>query len=75
MVQTDLAAGARGLALGRRLVGERAGIDEGDPVMLVVIADKGDELVFVEQLGAEHRAIPLDHLGPAIGLQHQMRKL
>ncbi len=56
VVQPDLAAGARGLAFGRGLVGERTGVDKGDAVVLVVIADKGDELVFVEQFGAEHRA-------------------
>ena len=75
VVQADLAAGARGLAFARRLLGKRAGVDERDAVMLVVIADEGDELVLVEQLGAEHLAVPLDHLVPAVGLQHQMRQL
>ena len=75
VVQADLAAGPGGLALARLLFGERAGVDEGDPVMLVVIADEGDELVFVEQLSPEHGAVPLDHLGPAVGLQNQMRQL
>ncbi len=74
-MEADLAAGARSLALGGRLVGERAGIDERDPVVLVVIADKGDELVFVEQFGAEDGAIPLDHRRTTVGLQHQMREL
>ncbi len=31
-------AGARRLALGGRLVGKRAAVDDGDPVMLVVTA-------------------------------------
>ena len=75
VVQADLAAGAGGFAFGRRFLGERAGVDKRDPVMLVVKADKRDELVLVQQLGAQHRAIPLDHLVAPVGLQHQMRKL
>jgi hypothetical protein len=75
VMQAHLAAGARGLALRRRLVGERAGIDEGDAMMLVVIADEGDELVLVEQLGAEHRAVPFDHLVAPVGLQHEVGEL
>src|SRR3984957_16906845 len=73
--EADLAAGARGLTFRGRLVGERAGVDKGDAVVLVVIADEGDELVLVEQFGAEHRAVPSYHLLAPIGLQHEMRKL
>ena len=54
---------------------QRPGIEEGDPVMLVVITDERDALGFVKYLGAEHRAVPIDHLAPAIGLQHDMRQL
>jgi hypothetical protein len=54
VMQADLGASAGGLALSRRLVGERAGIEEGDAVMLVVIADERDEFVRGEQLGAEN---------------------
>src|ERR1700722_1950854 len=75
VVEADLAAGARRLAFGRRLFGKRAGVDKGDAVVLVVIADEGDELVLVEQFGAEHRAVPSYHLLAPIGLQHEMRKL
>jgi len=74
-MQADFAAGACRLALGRRLVGERARVDEGDPVMLVVIADEGDMRVLLKQLGSENGAVPIDHLRAAIGLQHEMRQL
>ena len=74
-MEPHFAAGARRLAFRRRLVGKGTGIDEGDPMMLVVVADKGDMRVLVEQLGPEDRAVPLDHLRTAIGLQHEMRQL
>jgi hypothetical protein len=54
---------------------QRPGVQKGDPVMLVVIADERDAFGFVKDLGTEHRAVPLDHLAPAIGLQHDMRQL
>src|SRR5690242_4126314 len=52
---------------------QRPGIEEGDAVMLVVITDERDALGFVKYLGAEHPAVPIDHLAPAIGLQHDVR--
>jgi hypothetical protein len=75
VVQPHFAASPRGLALARRLVGERSRIDEGDPVMLVIVADERDLLVLVQQLRPEHGAVPLDHRFAAIGLQHEMRQL
>ena len=75
MVQPDFAAGLRGFALLRLLVGERAGIDKGDPVVLVVIADKRDLLVLVQQLRAEHGAVPVDHPLAPVRLQYEMRQL
>jgi hypothetical protein len=44
-------------------------------MMLVVITDERDALGFVKYLGAEHRAVPIDHLAPAIGLQNDVRQL
>ena len=75
VVQAALAAGARRLALGRGLVGERPGIDKRDAVVLVVIADERDLLVLVQQLRPEHLAVPLDHRLAPVGLQHEMRQL
>jgi len=40
--------------------------------MLVIITDEGDALGFVKYLGAQHRAVPIDHLATAIGLQHDV---
>jgi hypothetical protein len=56
-------------------LGQRPGVEKGDAVVLVVIADERDALGLVENFGAEHRAIPIDHLAPAVGLQHDMREL
>ena len=75
VVQAHFAAGPRRLALGRLLLGQRPGIDKGDPVVLVIIADEGDVLVLEQHLGSESGAIPIDHLLPPIGLQHEMRQL
>ena len=75
MVQSDFTAGPRRLAFGRRLVGERAGVDKGDPVVLVVIADKADVLVLEQHFGSQDGAVPLDHLVPPVGLQDEMRQL
>src|SRR3954447_5015080 len=73
-MQPDLTAGARGLALGRGFLRQRAGVNKGDPVMLVVVADKADELVLVQYLRPENRAVPVAHLVATIGLQHEMRE-
>ena len=53
-------------------LGERPGIEKGHPVMLVVIADERDALGLEQHFGSEHGAVPIDHLAPAIGLQHDV---
>src|SRR5262249_24664084 len=58
----------------RLALGQRPGIEEGDPVMLVVIADERYALGLVKDFGSEQGAVPIDHLPPAIGLQHDMRQ-
>src|SRR3954451_4104692 len=75
VMQADFAAGPRGLALGRGFLGERTGVDERDPVMVVVIADKADEFVLVQYLGPENRAVPVAHRLAAVGLQYEVRQL
>jgi hypothetical protein len=74
----ETAKGERDMIEARRVrlpLRQRPGIEEGDPVMLVVITDERDALGLVKYLGAEDRAVPIDHLAPAIGLQHDVREL
>lgn len=51
---------------------QRPGIDKDDAMMLLIVADEGDVLVLVQNLGSEGRAVLIDHFAPAIGLQHDM---
>src|SRR5215469_10641336 len=53
---------------------ERPRIEKGHPVVFVIITDERDALGLVKYLGAEHCAVPIDHLAPAIGLQNDVRQ-
>jgi hypothetical protein len=44
-------------------------------MVLAVIADERDEIVLVNDFGAENLAIPLAQLARLIGLQNDVRKL
>ena len=55
--------------------GQRAEVDEGDAVVLVVIGHEGEMGVLVDDVTAEHRAVPVTHLRQAVGLEHDVGEL
>jgi hypothetical protein len=58
----------RPIRLDRRHVGQR------DPMVFVVIGEKGQHRILVSHLGVEHRLVPLDHLLEAPGAVNHMNK-
>ena len=54
---------------------ERARIEESDAMVLVVIADERDEVVLVDDLGAQNLAIPFAQLARFVGLENDVREL
>ena len=61
VVQAGSLAGSEiaALAFARLARCEAAGIEEGDAMVLVVIADERDEVVLMNDFGAQNLAIPL----------------
>src|SRR5207237_980224 len=53
--------------LGRPL-GEAAGGGEGDAVVFLVVGEEAEHLVLKDDAGAEDGAVPVLHLGQAVGL-------
>jgi len=49
-------------------------VDTLTAVMLVVVADEGDVIILVLQLGVQHRAVPVDQRRAVRGAQHEMGK-
>ena len=64
MVQPGFLAGAEiaDVALARLAGRQRAGVEEGDTMVLVVIADERDEVVLMNDFGGQNLAIPLAYL-------------
>jgi predicted nucleic acid-binding protein len=77
MVQPGFLAGAEiaAVALARLARRQRARVEEGDAVVLVVIADERDEFVLVDDLGAQHLAVPFAQFARFVGLENNVRKL
>jgi hypothetical protein len=77
VVQAGFLAGAEiaALAFARLARCEFARIEESDAMVLVVIADERDEIVLMDDFGAENLAILLAQLARLVGLQNDVRKL
>src|SRR5207244_2892884 len=63
------------VALARLARSQRARVEEGDAVVLFVIADERDEFVLVDDFGAQDLAIPFAQLARPVGLQNDVREL
>jgi hypothetical protein len=77
VVQAGFLTGAEiaALAFARLTPCELARIEESDAMVLVVIADERDEVVLVDDLGAQNLAIPFAQLARFVGLQNDVREL
>jgi len=76
-VQPGFLAGAEiaAVALARLTRRQGAGIEEGDAVVFVVIADERNEFVLVYDFRAQDLAVPFAQFARLVGLQHDVRKL
>jgi len=50
-------------------------VDERHPMVLVVVGDEAELGVLERHVSAEHLAVPLLHLGLAVGLEHDVGQL
>src|SRR4030095_1409042 len=55
--------------------GQWSGVDEGDPMMLVVVGDEAETWVLVDDLRVERRAVPVAHGTDLVRLEHEVGEL